>query len=71
MQPMVLGLGPQELLLILLILVVLFGARKIPEIARGLGEGIRGFRSSLRGGDAQGDGNDEADGTPKDSGTGP
>jgi sec-independent protein translocase protein TatA len=47
----VFGLSVQELLVILAILVVLFGARKIPEIARGLGEGIRGFRSSLKGGD--------------------
>jgi sec-independent protein translocase protein TatA len=43
--------GMQELLIILLIVVFLFGARKIPEIARGLGEGIRGFRSSMRGDD--------------------
>ena len=43
--------GMQEMLVILLILVVLFGARRIPELARGLGEGIRGFRSSLRGDD--------------------
>jgi sec-independent protein translocase protein TatA len=43
--------GMQELLVILLIVVFLFGARKIPEIARGLGEGIRGFRSSMRGDD--------------------
>jgi sec-independent protein translocase protein TatA len=41
--------GFQELLIVLLIVVFLFGARKIPEIARGLGEGIRGFRSSLKG----------------------
>jgi sec-independent protein translocase protein TatA len=41
--------GMQELLVILLIVVFLFGARKIPDIARGLGEGIRGFRTSLRG----------------------
>ena len=45
----VFGLSFQELLVILAILVVLFGARRIPEIARGLGEGIRGFRSSLKG----------------------
>ena len=38
--------GFQELLLVLLIVIFLFGARKIPEIARGLGEGIRGFRST-------------------------
>ena len=41
--------GLQELLVILLIVVFLFGARKIPDIARGLGEGIRGFRTSLKG----------------------
>ena len=44
-------LGLQELLVILAIVVVLFGARKIPELARGLGEGIRGFRTSLKGDD--------------------
>ena len=68
MQPLVFGLGPQELLLILLILVVLFGARKIPEIARGLGEGIRGFRSSLKGGDSQAENTEENDGPPKSPG---
>ena len=45
------GLGYQELLLILVIVVFLFGARRIPEIARGLGEGIRNFRSSVKGED--------------------
>ncbi len=42
-------LSVTELLILLLIVVLLFGARRIPDIARGLGEGIRGFRSSLRG----------------------
>ena len=46
-------LSGTELLIILLIVVLLFGARRIPEIARGLGEGIRGFRTSLRGDDAE------------------
>ncbi len=40
--------GPGELLLILAILVLLFGAKKIPDLARGLGEGIRNFRTGLR-----------------------
>ena len=40
------SLGLPEILLILLIVVFLFGARRIPEIARGLGEGIRGFRTA-------------------------
>jgi sec-independent protein translocase protein TatA len=42
-------IGPTELLLILAIVLVLFGGRKIPEIARGLGEGIRNFKESMRG----------------------
>ncbi len=45
----VMGIGFQELLVVLAIVVFLFGARRIPDIARGLGEGIRGFRTSLRG----------------------
>lgn len=45
------SLGGPELLIILAILILLFGARKIPDLARGLGEGIRGFRTSLRGDD--------------------
>jgi sec-independent protein translocase protein TatA len=45
------SLGLPEIALILLIVVFLFGARRIPEIARGMGEGIRGFRSSLKGAD--------------------
>ena len=59
---MLLGLfgpvGPLEILLILAIVVFLFGARRIPEIARGLGEGIRGFRTSLKGDDGSDPKND-------------
>ncbi len=42
-------IGAWEIVLILLIVVFLFGARRIPEIARGLGQGIRNFRGSLKG----------------------
>lgn len=38
--------GGQELLLIFLIVVLLFGAKKIPELAKGLGNGIREFRKA-------------------------
>ncbi len=41
-------IGLPELLLILIILLLLFGGRKIPEIARGLGEGIKSFKDGLR-----------------------
>jgi sec-independent protein translocase protein TatA len=40
-------LGFQELLLILLIVLVVFGATKIPQLGRGLGEGIRNFKKGL------------------------
>ncbi len=51
----ILGLSVQELLLILLIVVVLFGARRIPEIMRGLGQGVHGFKKGLRGEDEPAD----------------
>lgn len=39
-------LGGQELLIILAIVLILFGAKKIPELASGLGKGIREFRNA-------------------------
>jgi len=42
--------GPWELILILAIVLVIFGGRKIPEIARGLGEGIRNFKDAMKDG---------------------
>ena len=40
------GLGMPELLIILVIILIIFGAGKLPEIGRGLGKGIRNFRDS-------------------------
>lgn len=40
------GIGGHELLLILLIVILLFGAKKIPELARGLGNGLREFKKA-------------------------
>ncbi|GBD18265.1 Sec-independent protein translocase protein TatAd [bacterium HR27] len=42
------NLGWQELLIILFIVVIIFGASKLPEIGRGLGQSIREFRQAAR-----------------------
>jgi len=47
------GLGMPELLIIVLIIVLLFGARRIPELAKGLGEGIRSFKTGMHGNDGR------------------
>lgn len=41
------GLGLPELLIILVIVVVIFGASRLPQLGRGLGEGISNFRDGL------------------------
>lgn len=46
------GLGIQELLIILVIVMVIFGASRLPELGSGLGKAIRGFKDSLAGKDA-------------------
>ncbi|HEY0512909.1 MAG TPA: twin-arginine translocase TatA/TatE family subunit [Thermoanaerobaculia bacterium] len=45
------GLGVPELAIIFLIIIVLFGANKIPQIGKGLGEGIRNFKKGMNEGD--------------------
>ena len=44
------SLGPTELLLILVIVMLLFGARKLPQVGAGLGRGIQNFKAAMRGG---------------------
>ena len=43
------SLGVPELLIIFVIIVLLFGAAKIPQLGKGLGEAIRNFRKGLKG----------------------
>jgi sec-independent protein translocase protein TatA len=42
------GLGTSEIILIALVILVLFGARKIPEMMQGLGKGIREFKKASK-----------------------
>lgn len=51
------GWGFQELLVVLVILILIFGARRLPEIGSGLGKAIKSFKAGVSG--------DEIDVTPK------
>jgi sec-independent protein translocase protein TatA len=42
------GLGPWELLLIFLAVLLLFGAKRLPEIAQGMGKGLKEFRKAMK-----------------------
>ncbi|MEM8556637.1 MAG: twin-arginine translocase TatA/TatE family subunit [Bacteroidota bacterium] len=44
--PIAIGLGPWEIALVMLVVLLVFGAKRIPEIARGLGKGIREFKDA-------------------------
>lgn len=47
MQPILLwSLGVRELVIILIVVILLFGGRKIPELVRGIGRGIREFKEA-------------------------
>jgi len=52
------GLGPMELAIILGIVVVLFGARRLPELGAGVGKAIKNFKAGISG-------DDEIDVTPE------
>ena len=59
------GLGTQELMVILVIVLVLFGGSKLPEIARSLGKSMREFKKGI---DEGASGKDDKDDQPKRSG---
>jgi sec-independent protein translocase protein TatA len=50
------SIGPTELILILLIVIIIFGAKKLPDLGRSIGEGIKNFKKSV---------NEGKDTTPK------
>ena len=45
------GLGHWEMLLIIFVVLLLFGGKKFPELAKGLGKGLREFKKSIKEGD--------------------
>ncbi len=55
------GLGATEIILILVIVLLIFGANRLPELGAGIGKGIRNFKKSLKG-------EDEIDISPTDKG---
>ena len=57
-----LGLGGQEMIWIVVIVLLLFGGRKIPELMRGLGKGVKEFKDA-----SKGEGNEETKDTPAKS----
>lgn len=55
------GLGTSELLIILVIVMLVFGASRLPQLGKGLGEGMRSFKDALKGTQ---DEKDASDNTP-------
>lgn len=47
-QLLFLGLGIPELIVILIVILLLFGAKKIPELMRGAGKGVRAFKDGMK-----------------------
>ena len=47
-QPLFLGLGMPEIIVILIVILLLFGAKKIPELMRGAGKGVRAFKDGMK-----------------------
>jgi sec-independent protein translocase protein TatA len=45
-------IGPTEIIIIALIVVLLFGGRKIPELFKGIGKGIKGFKDEVKDNDS-------------------
>ena len=59
-----LGLGTPEVIVILGLAILLFGGKKLPEVAKGLGEGIRNFKNALKEENAAPEKKDVDDKTP-------
>lgn len=56
------GIGMQELIIIAAIVLLLFGGKKIPELMKGMGKGIRSFKDGMNGVDDKEEGDDKKGG---------
>lgn len=59
MQLLFLGAGTWEILVIVLVVLLLFGGKKIPELMKGLGKGVKSFKDGMNGVDEKSDATDD------------
>jgi sec-independent protein translocase protein TatA len=50
---LLIGLGPMEIILIVAVVILLFGGKKIPELFKGIGQGMKEFKKASRSGDEE------------------
>lgn len=61
------GIGMQEILVIALIVLLLFGGEKIPELMKGIGKGVRSFKDGVNGLEKEIDNDESTHRNPKDN----
>lgn len=61
------GIGTQEIIFIVLIVLLFFGGKKIPELMKGLGKGVRSFKDGMNGIDTETEKTDAATGKKEDN----
>ena len=61
------GIGMQEILVIALIVLLLFGGKKIPELMKGIGKGVRSFKDGVNGLEKEIDNDESTHRNPKDN----
>ena len=61
-MPLVFGLGFWEIALIIFAIVLLFGAKKIPELMKGLGKGVKSFKEGMKEGEETAKSSEKEDG---------
>ena len=56
----ILGMGTSEIIVVLIIILLLFGGKKIPELMRGLGQGVKEFKDASKGDEKQAEVNENS-----------